>query len=191
MMLNSVYGNYRTRTFADIFPDKTQFLTEYGTNGVTAAVVAQTEKKPITDKSAEILYFMLYAKYGNSSIASSDENQFKYKLWTTIYEYGPSWEKRQEIQQKLRTLTDDEINATTMMIYNHAFYNGSEPAVEILPGIDPQNTTKGKRGKLEGIGMLWEMLVTDVTEQFLGQFKKLFIKVVMPQLPLWYEQPEE
>lgn len=190
MMLNSVYGNYRTRTFADIFPDKTQFLTEYGTNGVTAAVVAQTEKKPITDKSAEILYFMLYAKYGNSSIASSDENQFKYKLWTTIYEYGPAWEKRQEIQQKLRTLTDDEINATTMMIYNHAFYNGSEPAVEILPGIDSQNTTKGKRGKLEGIRMLWEMLVTDVTEQFLGQFKKLFIKVVMPQLPLWYEQPE-
>lgn len=190
MMLNSVYGNYRTRTFADIFPDKTQFLTEYGTNGVTAAVVAQTEKKPITDKSAEILYFMLYAKYGNSSIASSDENQFKYKLWTTIYEYGPSWEKRQEIQQKLRTLTDDEINATTMMIYNHAFYNGSEPAVEILPGIDSQNTTKGKRGKLEGIRMLWEMLVTDVTEQFLGQFKKLFIKVVMPQIPLWYEEPE-
>lgn len=189
-MQSSAYGYYRTRSFSEIFPDAATFLAEYASNGVTVAVKSLTTKEPISTKSATILYYALYAKYGNSSIASSDENQFKYKLWTTIYEYGPAWEKRQEIQQKLRTLTDDEINATTMMIYNHAFYNGSEPAVEILPGIDSQNTTKGKRGKLEGIRMLWEMLVTDVTEQFLGQFKKLFIKVVMPQLPLWYEQPE-
>ena len=95
---NDLFKTYLTRSFADIFPSVEDFLTEY-----KAAAVPTT----ITDGNAQTLYYLLYSKYGNSHIANSDENQFKYKIWSTIFMYGPTWEKRLEIQNKLRNLSDD------------------------------------------------------------------------------------
>ena len=30
------------------------------------------------------------------------------------------------------------------------------------------------------------LLSSDVTEKFLGKFRKLFLKIVQPTVPLWY-----
>ena len=84
-MLNSLYGNYRTRKFTDIFPDVETFLQNYKNNGIQTT---------ISDESATTLYYLLYSRYGNSHIANSDETQFKYKLFGTVFSYGPTWEKR-------------------------------------------------------------------------------------------------
>lgn len=79
--MNSLYGNYRTRKFTDIFPNVDTFITGYTNNGITTT---------ISQDSAKTLYYLLYSKYGNSHIANSDENQFQYKVWSTIYMYGPT-----------------------------------------------------------------------------------------------------
>lgn len=190
-MLNngySVYGNYRTRTFADIFPSAEEFSKVYTENGIPTT---------ISNSNLTTLYYLLYAKYGNSSIASSDENQFKYKVFATVFQYGPTWEKRLDIQEKLRGLTDNELFYGAKAIYNSALNPSTGPVQEEdgkpveLTFINSQNTTTYKKSKLDAYSILMELLKTDVTGEFLTKFKKLFIQIVNPELPLWYGTKEE
>lgn len=146
-----------------------------------------------TNNLIKTLYYLLYAKYGNSAIASSDVNQFKYKVFTTIFEYAPAWKKRLEIQEKLFNINLSEVDPDylkgTMVMYNHAMNPDTEPtttAYDALPGINRQTVQTTKRGMLEGYSTLLELVNTDVTGAFLNKFKKLFLTVVMPQAPLWY-----
>ena len=77
-MLNngSLYGNYRTRTFSDIWKTFDEFRDEY----------IDSPLQNMSVSNLEILYYLLYARYGNSHIASSDENQFKYQVYATIFQ---------------------------------------------------------------------------------------------------------
>lgn len=180
MICNSVYGNYRTRKFADIWPSADAFIQDYQASAIP-------QKLKVAD--ATTLYYLLYARYGNSSIANSDENQFKYKIFSTIYIGGATWAKKQEIQDKLREMTEDEILAGTKAIYNHAFNPQTAPTtdtVDELEFINEQNTTKYKKSKLDGYALLWAILNDGVTETFLREFRYHFLVVVEPQLPLWY-----
>lgn len=178
---SSLYGNFRTRSFADIYTDIDLFKDDYNTNGIPST---------LSTTNLTTLYYLLYARYGNSCIASSDETQFKYKLFSTIFMYGPAWQKRLEIQQKLLGLSDDEIVKGTTAIHNSALNPAQAPStqsLEELNFINAQNTTKYKKSKLEGYATLYGLIETDVTEEFIDKFKKLFITVVEPELPLWYK----
>ena len=180
MICDSVYGNYRTRKFADIWPSADAFIQDYQASAIP-------QKLKVAD--ATTLYYLLYARYGNSSIANSDENQFKYKIFSTIHIGGATWAKKQEIQDKLREMTEDEILAGTKAIYNHAFNPQTSPTtntVDELEYINEQNTTKYKKSKLDGYALLWAILNDGVTETFLREFRYHFLVVVEPQLPLWY-----
>ena len=180
MICDSVYGNYRTRKFADIWPSADAFIQDYQASAIP-------QKLKVAD--ATTLYYLLYARYGNSSIANSDENQFKYKIFSTIYIGGATWAKKQEIQDKLREMTEDEILAGTKAINNHAYNPQTAPTtdtVEELEYINEQNTTKYKKSKLDGYALLWAILNDGVTERFLREFRYHFLVVVEPQVPLWY-----
>lgn len=180
MWNNSLYGNYRQVKFTDVWQTAESFVTDYKSNGIETT---------ISDKTATTLYYLLYSRYGNSVLASSDTNRFKYDVWATIFSYGPTWEKRLEIQNKLRNLTDDELFTGATQIYNHAYNPGTAPStntLDELTAINEQNTSKNKKGKMDAYAMLIALLETDVTESFLDKFKKLFLKVVQPELPLWY-----
>lgn len=148
-----------------------------------------------TGNLIETLYYLLYSRYGNSSIASRDPNQFKYKVFSLIFQYAPAWKQRLLIQEKLFNLDpdSDDVAKGAVNIYNHAENPDTEPATdtfEPLEGINSQNASTYKRGKLEGYALLNDLLMTDVTEEFLGRFKKLFIAFVGPQFPLWYRNVE-
>lgn len=180
MWNNSLYGYYRQVKFTDVYPDADTFLADYTNNGI---------KTTISNESATTLYYLLYSRFGNSTISSSDTNRFKYDLFGTIFSYGPTWEKRIEIQEKLRNLTDDDLFTGATQIYNHAYNPGTAPStgtLDELTAINEQNTNKSKRDKMSAYSMLLSLLETDVTEQFLDKFKKLFLRVVQPELPLWY-----
>ena len=177
---SSLYGNFRARTFADIYTELKTFKEDYADNGIPST---------ISDASLTTLYYLLYARYGNSCIASSDETQFKYKLFSTIFMYGPAWQKRLDIQKKLMELSDDELVKGATAIYNSALNPSQAPSTQTLEElnyINSQNTTKYKKSKIEGYALLAELIKTDVTEAFIGKFKKLFITVVEPDYPLWY-----
>ena len=195
-MNKSLFGNYYTKTFTEIYDNVDKFIADYKNqnaefpNGIPAI---------ISDTNATTLFYMLYAKYGNSSITNMDENQFKYKLFTIIYEYGPTWEKRLSIQARLRELTEDDILIGAKQLSQHAY----NPSDEVNPNLNngeinttnEQTRIKYTRSILDGYANLITLLETDVTERFLAEFKKLFISVVMPSKPLWYatniEEEEE
>lgn len=181
---NSYYGNYRTRTFAEIYPDSNEFIVDYNT----------LFPGTMDNNSLLITYDVLCSRYMNSHITNSDENQFKYKLATTVFSYGPSWAKRMDIQNKLRNMSESDLMAGSRAIHNHSYNPSTAPSTqtsEELLTIDDQNTQIYKKGKLEAYGLLWNMLVTDVTSEYLAKFKSLFIQIAQPDYPLWYVSEEE
>ena len=181
----SLYGSYRQKKFTDVYDSVEKFLSDY--NGVGLPTT-------ISQGSAQTLYYLLYGRYGNDVIASSDINRFKYRLFGIIFQYGPTWEKRLEIQEKLRGLTEDEILTGSRQIYNNAQNPSTEPSTdttEELQYINEQNVTKNRRGKLDAYAMLMEVLRSDVTNEFLTKFKTLFLTVIEPEEPLYYVSEED
>lgn len=169
---------YDTKLFTEIWEDKDDFLSDY--SGATAVGIPST----ISTQNATIVYYLLYAKYGNNPIANYDENQFKYKVFGIIWQYGPAWEKRLAIQANLRNLTDADIIAGGKAIYNAALNPGTAPStatLDELTYINSQNTTNYKKSKMDAYGQLWELLETDVTAQFIDRFKVCFKQFVAPE----------
>jgi hypothetical protein len=182
----SYYGGFRTRTFADIFPSVDVFHEMY----------TEAEIPPMlaNERTIDTIYYLLYARYGNSHIGFSDENQFAYSVLSTIFMYGPTWEKRLEVQKIIRELDENELLAGSKAIHNHAFNPSTAPntsTISELPYINDQNTTTYRRSKLEAYTTLVELLDTDVTEEFINKFKKLFIVVLAPDYPLLYKTTED
>lgn len=184
MYNGSVYGNYRTRSFADIYEDPDTFLIEYKNNGAIPVNVADGDIKTI--------WGLLYSYYGNSHIKSSDENRFKYQLFSIIYQYAPTWVKKMDIQDKLRNLTEEDIrlgSATT-------FASGANPATEITDsqiesaGANAYTRQKTRKSKIEAYAMLYGLLEQDITKEFINRFNTLFRVVALPDAPLWYDDPE-
>lgn len=184
MMHSDLYGSYRQRKFTEIFPNVEVFMEEFA-----ESPLSQTD---FTEIGA--LYYLLYANFGNSPISNSDENQFKYRLWSTIFMYGPTWQKRLDLQKKLRALSENEILAGGKAIYNHAYNPNNSPSTQTLEELDyinDQNTTNYKKSKMEGYSILLSLLETDVTKEFIDKFRPLFLKFVTPEYPLYYESEVE
>lgn len=193
---NSYYGSYRTRTFTQIF-------SKDGQTGSYEAFLNMLVDTPFAKKideakiDTELLFYLLYSRYGNSHISYSDEDQFVYALFSIIMMYGPAWAKRLSIQEELNKLSLDDgsdIYLGSGAIYNHALNPGTAPSTQTLnelAHIDEQNTTKYRKSKLEGLASLASLLETDVTEDFLNKFRKLFIRVTAPDTPLLYRTDTE
>lgn len=181
--MNSLYGNFRNFKFSDIWDNATDFLADYKDNGIYDA----SEGFRLTDNHVNLVFYLLYARYANSVIASSDPTQFAYKVWSIMFEYGPTWEKQLEIQKNLRNLTEAEIKSGAEQIHNHAFNPSQEPATDAYSALgytNEQTASKYKKGVLDGYNELLVLLKTDVTKAFIDRFSKLFLTIVEPELPL-------
>ena len=181
----SVYGAFRTNKFSDIYSNVNDFKNDYIGIGIPTTI-------DTTDLTT--LYYLLYANYGNSHIASFDLTQFKYKLFSTIWQYGPTWSRQVGIQKRLRELNEEDILQGSKQIYNNANNPSVEPTTDTtdeLTFINQQNVTKNKKGVLEAYGLLDSLLKKDVTQDFLNKFKKLFLTVVQPESPFLYEEIED
>ena len=143
----------------------------------------------LDETTTKTIYWLLLAEFANSTIANRDENQFKNRLYATIFRYAPTWAKRMEIQKKVRELTDEEIFRGAKQIINKAEHPGTEPStasLEELMQIQEQTAMMTKRDKLTAYANLEALLDTDVTAAFIDRFRPLFLKVVAPQHPLLY-----
>lgn len=187
-MYETHFNIFNTRRFADIYNEPQALISDFNDSGFSSVFAD-------ANTSLTNIYCLLYARYGNSHIANSDENQFKYLLFAVIWQYGPSWEKRLQIQEKLRGLSLDDnsdIYKGSKAIYNSALNPSTAVASDDenggeLPFVNSQNTTKYKKSKLDGLAYLNSLIETDVTKQFIERFKNLFIKVIKTDKPLLYE----
>ena len=169
------FPQYDTKLFTEIWETASSFLADYQAAGIPTT---------ISTANATTLYYLLYAKYGNNPIANRDINQFKYKILSIIFEYGPTWEKRLAIQQSLRSLSEDELLRGAKAIYNQALNPSTAPGtgtLEELDYINAQNTTNYKKSKMDAYAQLWDLLAVDVTGEFLDRFRPCFKLFVKPE----------
>jgi len=87
--------SYDTKIFTEVYDSADKFVYDYKNVGIPTT---------ISDANATTLYYLIYARYGNSPIANMDITQFKYKLFSIIFQYGPTWEKRLDVQKTLRDM---------------------------------------------------------------------------------------
>jgi hypothetical protein len=92
---------YKTKTFSEIYSSASEFVNDAKT---TFSMLDN-----ISDENKTVLYYLLFGRYGNSPISNWDETQFKTKLFSIMFQYGPTWEKRLDVQEALRGLTLDQL----------------------------------------------------------------------------------
>lgn len=107
---------YDTKLMTDVWSKATDFVTDYKNIGIPTTISVQ---------NATTLYYLLYARYGNTPIANYDEEQWKYKIFSIVFQYGPTWEKRLDIQNTLRGLQISDLvdNGSFHELFSH---NASE-----------------------------------------------------------------
>ena len=143
-----------------------------------------------TNGTMTTLYYLLWARYASSHIRSDYPQQWKMKVMMTVFEYGPTWSKRLEIQEKVRNMSDEEIQKGTIMTYNSAMNPDGAPTTDTwdtLKGINSQNKNLYQRGKLDSYAYIDQILKTDVTRDFIEKFKKFFDIMAAPGMKLDYD----
>ena len=115
MTTDTMIPQYNTVIFTDVWSSAEDFKQEYSSSALANAITADSQ---------DVLFYLLYAKYGNSPIANRDITQFKYKVYSIIYQYGPTWEKRLDIQKKLRELdeTSEQLRSNTLEIVSKVLF---------------------------------------------------------------------
>lgn len=179
---SSLWGNYRTRTFSEIFDSYETFLEHWDSLPFKEAVAAD-------NINMELAYYLLMARFANSHIASLDENRFIFQTFSTIFQYGPMWAKDLKTQAAIRALDVEAFRTGVANIINQASNPSIEPSTqstEELPYINNQNVSKTKRSIADGYALMYSLLKEDVTEKFIDRFKKLFLTIVAPERPLWF-----
>ena len=183
--METMIPQYETMTFNDVFQSEEQFINDIGSY----------KGQLIDQEHMEFTYLLLSARYGNSPIANRSVNQFKLKCWAVIFQYGPSWVKKLQIQEQLRSLNVDELREGSKATFNQAMNPEVAPGTgtdEELPYVNAQNVNKYRKGKVEAYAALAEVLRNDVTEEYISRFKPLFKNFVMPEQPLLFvEEGEE
>lgn len=116
-----MFPQYDTKLMTEVWSQASDFLTDYQNAGIPTT---------ISNQNATTLYYLLYAKYGNTPIANYDENQWKYKMFSIIFQYGPTWEKRLDIQTTLRGLQISDL-----------LDNGSYRAISSQSGTETSSKT--------------------------------------------------
>lgn len=131
----------------------------------------------------DLIYYLLLSNFTNSTILGDDVNRFKYKVFSLIFQYGPTWAKELELQKKIRNLTDEELAVGNTVITNMAANPSVSPTTNTLDEltyVNNQNVNKNKISKVNALAMQTALLKEDVTEKFINKFKPLFTKFVRP-----------
>ena len=174
---------YNTKTFAQILPDFASFKKLFDED------FDQYAKDCITSTSLNKLYWLLYARYADNPICNLSEERFKARLVAITFQKAPTWEKKLGVQASLRGLTEDELQTGARTIFNRALHDETEPGTNTdteLTYINSQDVSKQKRSKLDAYSDLMDVLKTDVTEEIISSYAKLFSKFVTPNITRIY-----
>jgi len=191
-MSNSMIPQYSTVLFTEVWDSAEDFKTDLSESAFAGCMQdGSTTGQP---DNVSLLYYLLYAKYGNTPVANNDLNQFKYKVFSLMYQYGPTWEKKIDIQAKIRNLSDADLLTGAKAIYNSAMNPSTAPStssLDELTYINAQNTTNYKKSKMEAYNLQWSLLDDSLTAKFIEKFAICFKKFVYPEQPLLYVSEDE
>ena len=181
----SSWVEYNTVLFTDVWDEVANFIADYNASGIPTT---------ITETNATTLYYLLYARFGNTPISAMDEYQWKTRVFSIIFQYGPTWEKKLAIQSSIRSLTLADLKKGATTIYNKALNPETAPGTSTtteIPYVNEQNVAKGERNDSQAYAEWMSLLEEDVTEYFLRKFDGCFKKIVRPENTLEYVTEED
>lgn len=187
----SFYGSFRTRKLSEIWPNVSEFSSYYQTCGIPTILFSSSE---YNNYNINTIYALIMGRYGFSNIKSANEDQFKLRFMTVLFEYGKTWQKKMIINEKFLTMSEKEILTGSKALYNHARNPAISPStatLEELPYIDDQNTTSYLRDPKQAYMETMENVNARATEEFLNKFKHLFIEITAPDGPLYYVEEDD
>ena len=185
---------YNTKLFSEVWDTAEDFSSDYKTSALYDATSASVLNNSLSDANINKLFYLLYARYGNNPMSNLDETQFKYKIFSIIFEYGPNWQKELELQNTLRTMTLDDLQTGQFAIYNQAAHDASAPSTSTtteISFINNQNTSRLKKGKLNAYNELLLLLKRDVTKEFIDRFAICFKKFLFTKPTIYVTEIEE
>ena len=174
------------KTFNDIYCSADDFIAEANEYGFT---------QTISDDSKKTLFYLLTAKYGDNRVIGYDnEARWKIKLWSIVWQYGSEWEKKIAIQDELKKMNLDDAMVGAKVINNLAMNPQSTPKTSDLTElgyINQQSSTNYKKSRIEAASVLWAMLTSSVTDDFIKRFKSLFNPYLTTSDPLYIYEEED
>ena len=163
-------------------------------NELKQALKNSYAKDCLSDENAEVLSNLLFAKYANSRISNSSVEQFKLKMWSVVFRYGPSWEAKLKIQDQVRSINDEDLEKGDTIISSSYDPNGQFGCSEneiYGDNLRSQSASVSKLSKLKALSQKWTMIESDVTTAFINAFKECFTTVVIFGCPDYEEEGEE
>lgn len=184
------YGRTDRPTFCDVWDEAEKFITDFKESKLYRVDNTESGEVPIVkDENLEMLYFLLYGRYGNSRLASRDTNQFKYTVFSIIRMYGPTWERRLEAQRDIRNLKISELQSGAISTFDVSLNPETiTPEEAEMEFINQRNKTKNEKSLMDAYIGLDAILKTDVSAYFLDRFSVCFTPFPNTACPLLYEQ---
>lgn len=194
--MNKIYPTpvYLTNTFSEIFPDLETFVARIADFNVNNILFAG-----MTDNDFTLTYLLLTSEYADTPINSVDNNHFIAQLVVTMNNFGPQWAKRRNIRAEVIAIEDPQDAAKDKTVYNQADNPASLDPVgtgndEILQYINHQSATILNPNKIkayENYVDYFDSRTNDLDLAYISKFKKLFMRIVSPQMPILFIEEEE
>lgn len=184
-----IYRSGFNQTFGEIYESNTAFIEELTQSPYLSTMLRYYG---LNEDVAylEVVYLLLYSRYGNSSIASSDVNRFKVNLVERLCSFGPTHKKRLALQKTIRELNEEEVRKGALSINNSAQNpNVTVEIGETVDHINAQNQSFIQRSKVDALVYQYNILDKDLNGEFLEVFKPLFSKYITK--PILYANYKE
>ena len=192
MNRDSYFQKFDNITFSQLWPTSQDFIDAYKNTGLPLEYDGGVY---FDEDTLTLIWILMIGRFADSTIKPYNTfGAFEVRFMSRVWQHAPTWKKKLDIQNKLRSLSLDEnspIYEGAKAIYNTALNPGTAPSendTEELNFINSQNTTKYKKSKLEGIAILSDLLKNDVTEQFLRRFDDLFRTIIYSGRTLIYTE---
>lgn len=180
---NEIFTESWTMTLSQIYPTYEEFLADYEKFDLTSIPFKNTN-------FLKTIYTILMGEYASSAIMNMSVDQFKIRLFTLIMANGPQYERELDVQAKLLSMDDSEIQISAKAIYNTSFNPSQKPStgsLEELGTVNQQSVTNHVRSKLDAWDYLGRLLDADLTRRFIRKFNVLFVVMMKTNNPLYYK----
>lgn len=169
---------YDTKLFNEIWDDSTEFKADYNTYETGIGNLNKVD-----DKYVVLTWQLLASKFANTPIRSASVSQFKLAVFAIMASEAPTWARRLELQNSVRSLTEADLLAGETQINNRAENPDENPTtstMDELTYINVQTATKQKRSKMQAYALLDSLLQDDLCETYVHRFNSLFKRVLVP-----------
>lgn len=180
---------YSTESFADRFPDYDTFAQKFNASGLNGRLLTGTE---YAQYNLETIFTLLATRYWSTHFKSDNSMMAEMRVFRTIWEHGAKWQRDMLLYDKLRNLTDAELQLGTKAVHNHAEHPDTPPvndSIQPLSFIDSQNVTSYVKSPRDRYMEMLELENSGVTKDFLDKFSPLFVDIMYPSDPVYYEVP--